>query len=370
MSTSALLTLVVPTLVGPFIWSDFFKEIEMSILDSIKSERKLSFDHWRFRILHWAYNVKNPQSPADTGLPQFLYTHYCPLFHLTNLIALLSPLILLIRFIILIGRALGAALSMLFDMLPVKGFYDLCRSLLPEKKEVKISGPTIESEKLKLIEIISKWVGTFEDFWDFYINRFKVLSKDEAKAIFDEYMPKFEEARERAKIRKKKWRDRIIFWTNFSRVFIKWAMNIAYFALTGLLLYLTYLFAGMTLGALWAALCWCGDFIIWLFTDTISWTFVLFVGKLIIWMGLSAIAIAMLTRFGFVQKFSNAFLSGLGYITPPSYIVSVPFRWIINGFHNLCEFIAMFYEENCPPIKIVSKEEAVVESVAQNGEEV
>ena len=28
----------------------------------------------------------------------------------------------------------------------------------------------------------------------------------------------------------------------------------------------------------------------------------------------------------------------------------------------------MFYEENCPPITIISEEEAVVESVARNGE--
>ena len=32
----------------------------MSILDSIKEERKLSFNHWRYRILHWAFNAEPP----------------------------------------------------------------------------------------------------------------------------------------------------------------------------------------------------------------------------------------------------------------------------------------------------------------------
>ncbi len=120
----------------------------------------------------------------------------------------------------------------------------------------------------------------------------------------------------------------------------------------------------------WNALCWVGGFIAYLFTDAISWSFVVFAGKIVLWIGLSIFGIALLLHFGCVQKFLDVFLRGVGYITPPSYIVLAPCRWIKNGFNNTCEFISMFYEENCPPIKVVSREEALVESVAQDGEEV
>lgn len=61
-----------------------------SLFNLIKKERKLSFDNWRYRLLHW-YNGISPETPEDSTLPRYLYTHYCPLFHLTNMLLVLFP---------------------------------------------------------------------------------------------------------------------------------------------------------------------------------------------------------------------------------------------------------------------------------------
>ena len=68
----------------------------MSILDSIKGQRKLSFDCWRYRLLHWCFNVENPdvQFFQRTGLPKFLYSckYYRKVFALYLLQELYIPI--------------------------------------------------------------------------------------------------------------------------------------------------------------------------------------------------------------------------------------------------------------------------------------
>lgn len=341
----------------------------MSILESIKGERKLSFNHWRYRILHWAFNVKAPDINhlGYTGLPMFLYTHYCPLFHLTNLIALLSPLILSIKLIILLIRGLCACL----DLLPINSFCDFLSKCLSKFKSETIEEyvenlKSQKSQKKKCLEFICAYSGDFENFWKSYSNIFHDLDKISVKVMFDEYMPKVEEARKSAELRKRKWRERIIFWTNFSRVFIKWAMNVAYLALVSLLLYGFYTFAGTILNGL----SWCCSFIYWLFTDSVSLDFVIFLGKVIFYNGLAGFVFYILFRIGVLSRFMHTVDKGFGYILPPLAILLVPFRWMKSGWNNACEFISMFYEENCPPVKLVDEKEALVESIAQNGEEV
>jgi ABC-type multidrug transport system fused ATPase/permease subunit len=336
----------------------------MSILDSIKGERKLSFGNWRFRILHWAFNVETPNQSnwQFTGLPRFLYTHYCPLFHLTNLIALLSPLILGIKFLFLVGRSIAAVL----DLIPLERICSYFRKMLPSLPEKVVKTPvvTFEDDKKRLIVLICSGYTDFERLWAGHC--FSAMSREAAEAVFNEYYPQVVAARKRAQERKEKWRQRIIFWTNFSRVFIKWAMNVAYFALAGVFLYILYAFSGIA----WHGICWCAESLAWLFTDAISFSFLVFLGKLAWTFGVAYVFIYFLLRFGVFQKFVDVFASGISYITPPFYLVAVHFRWIKSGWNNICEFVSMFYEENCPPIKIVSETEAVVESVAQNGEEV
>lgn len=334
----------------------------MSILDSIKGEKTLSLNHWRFRILHWAFNVENPD-PANPELPKFLYTHYCPLFHLTNLIALVSPLILLIKVLVVVLFASAEVLG----SIPFEKVFNWFSFDLPERNKVKEPTPiTIEDERRSFLAALCGHYNTFEDLWVFYSSKFRFLKEEEAKAVFDEYMPKIIAARERSRQRKERWRQRIIFWTNFSRVFIKWLMNIGYFALVGLLLYAGYAFMGVA----WDFICWIGSCIAWLFTDAISFSVLTFFGKIFMWSALVYLVVFLAVKLEVVQRFIDALLKGFNYISPPFYVAAVPFRWIKTGCVNFWEFVSMFYEENCPPIKLVTPEEAIVESVAHEGEEV
>lgn len=193
----------------------------MSILESIKAERKLSFNHWRYRILHWTFNVNAPQTDWHE-LPNFLYTHYCPLFHLTNLIAILSPLILLIKCCILLVRAINSVI----ELIPFEKLFLVFDKFKSSIKPIKVlKKVTLQDEKRKLIDYICSLGYTilFKDFWESYSKYFSILTKEEAEPIFNEYSAKLEAAIIAAKIRKDKWRDRIIFWTNFSRVLLSGA---------------------------------------------------------------------------------------------------------------------------------------------------
>jgi hypothetical protein len=336
----------------------------MSIFESIKEERKLSFNHWRYRILHWAFNVEEPDSKnlGCNGIPTFLYTHYCPLFHLTNLIALLSPIIVFLRIIGLIFCALYACTN----LVPWQKIKEYIFSFIPEKVEkekVKVE-LTPEMERIICINHVCGWGNNLESFLSYF--SYKFLTKEDATNIFNEYMPKIIEARQEAELRKKRWRELIIFWTNFSQIFIKWVINVVYFVLVAFLLGLIYLIAQ----PVYSLICWLPTFVMWLFEDGVGWVIFWAICKLLFLSTVAFTIIVVLFKSGVAKKFFTVFFKGLKYITPPVFVFSVPFNWIKNGINNTVEFVAMFYEENCPPIKIISKEEAVVESVARNGEEV
>ena len=72
------------------------KEMKMNrFIKALKKERKLSMNHWRYRLLHTTFWC-NPKTPAESPLPNFLYTHYCPLFHCTNLLLLFLPITMVV----------------------------------------------------------------------------------------------------------------------------------------------------------------------------------------------------------------------------------------------------------------------------------
>lgn len=76
----------------------------MGIIEAIKAPKNLSFYHWRYRILHWVFNV-GAKTPEESPLPNYLYTHYCPLFHLTNILFLLFPIIFCCKAAYSIGKS-------------------------------------------------------------------------------------------------------------------------------------------------------------------------------------------------------------------------------------------------------------------------
>ncbi|MGE9253207.1 hypothetical protein ACQKHR_26385, partial [Escherichia coli] len=72
---------------------------------------------------------------------------------------------------------------------------------------------------------------SFDDFWKAKSYKFVFLTKEEVQVIFDEYSLKIKEAHEQARKRKQARQESLIFWTNFSRIFIKCFLNIFYAAL-------------------------------------------------------------------------------------------------------------------------------------------
>jgi len=323
----------------------------MSILESLKEEKKLSLNHWRYRLLHWCFNVKvDKNTPFSYDLPRCLYTHYCPLFHLTNLIAIFSPIILIIKIIAAMVKAFVWAFSQLDFSWPTK-----------EKVVVE---PTLEELReadwvhiLNCLQHPSWWDSTFENFWEKQKSSMKALTEDEVRAKFEELVPKFKEAYARAEARRKKFRDRLIFWTNFSRVFIKWVMNVVYVALVIALLYGAFLAIGPVVG-----------FFKWLATfDPIP--MFLFMGKVFIFLGvLFVVSYFLLKSKAFTFCADKAIKAGAVAAMPASlmwHVICAPSRWVKLGWFKTTEFISVFYEENCPPVTIVSEEEAKIEEVAQ-----
>lgn len=348
----------------------------MSILDSIKGTRKMSFGHWRYRLLHWCFNVKNPdpKNVYDTGLPKFLYTHYCPLFHLTNLIAILSPLILFIKVTAVVVGAIAYGMSAIpWGEIREKISKALAWIKLPKREKaetpavVETPKRTKAHERRLAVEAIcdTPTGRTFGDFWYTNSDNYETLTREEVEAVFLEYMPKVIEARERARLRKERLRARLVFWTNFSQVFIKWFLNAFYFALTGGALYLLYVLAGPVSSGLWSAACWVVDGIGWLCSDSGFFTILLTGLKYAFYFAVLAGGLYVLARVGFLQRFGEALLAGLKKLTPPFYLLGRFGAWVGGGFTGVVEFVKMFYEENCPPIVLVTPEDEKVEQVAE-----
>jgi hypothetical protein len=318
----------------------------MSILESLKEEKKLSLNHWRYRLLHWCFDIKvTPAAPISYELPLCLYTHYCPLFHLTNFIAIFAPLIWLVK---IIAGVIGATLHALSNI---------------HWSSVAVSkdSPDIEvlrkAEYKRLFSILTKYhFADFETFWKSRGSEFLVLTKDEIKASYEGLVVKIKDAEAKAELRRKKLRERLLFWTNFSRVFVKWIMNIGYFALVGVMLLAIY----------WLS---------WPFLELLKWILefnpipmMLFIGKLALLFGLAFIVLYTFFRSRVFSVVGQSCIKAIALTAPPFALVwhtlAAPFRWIAKGWRKTSEFVAIFYEETCPPITIVSEEEELIEETA------
>jgi len=356
----------------------------MSILSSLKEERKLSFSHWRYRLLHWAFSVdtKKITHPSQTGLPMFLYTHYCPLFHLTNLIALLSPFILLFRVLAVVFWAFIGAVSMI-DLSPlwpyVEKFFAMFK--LPDRPATEPPPPPPpckHKERSTLLSLLAgEWTGKadepgFDRFWGAYGRHFQALTEDEAKAVYMEVMPKVLDARERHRQRKEAFRQRLIFWTNFSQVFLKWALNVAYVLLAIGLAYGLFVVAVPAFnGVCWVCSTVCG-FFAGLFSDASFFNALKFLAKVFFYLLLAGGVIFGVVwgglKVGFYQRFAALCHQGLVTISPPFFVVGRFFSWVGKCWDAALEFVAMFYEENCPKVTIVTEEEAILDKVEKGGD--
>ncbi len=354
------------------------------VFEVIHAERKMSLNNWRYRLLHWTFATdpdrlwRDANGCVHSPLPNYLYTHYCPLFHLTNLIALLSPAILLIKLLWACG-VVGVYVAKKIIAGIQKGI-TVYQALRPQPKpeaDTESDAEILKKHKEKvhnkelhsipgLLVKLAKWdtcyLTHFDCFFDkitdvCYIDRIWLLSKEEVKKIWDETAPKITAALEAQKARKEKMRNRILFWVNFSRVFIKGVLNLFYLTLFAGVLYITYLYG-------WPCCKIIGSAAVWAVVALLS----------LDWLG----CLIGLGRFLLGVAIGIATIGGISWLLykfvplniiwqktcPPFIAVNDAFlaicRYIKNIVVGTCEFITLFYEENCPPITIIDETESAI----------
>lgn len=290
----------------------------MRLFEIIKGEKKLAFTHWRYRLLHFTFNVNatNAEEAVQKGMREFFYTHYCPLFHLTNLLALIFPLIILFRFLVRAALFLSPVGDYIF------GLYQY-----PESKN------SLEKDRINFVKFVKTryynhtHIKDFSEWFDFFFDIFKgqnnnlILTRDDAKILFDETVIRLKHLQETLDSKKQIRREKLIFWIRFSEVFIKGLITCLYVAVPLIVLYALY----------------------WIIPLLLTW-------KVVIKIGISTIIFLVSTLFVLVALL-------LGRIG----VLEAIFNKLFTTLGCIVDFFSMFYEENCPPIKIVSPEEAVIE---------
>lgn len=337
----------------------------MNILASIKSNKRMSLSHWRYRILHWCFGEK-VNNPSESGLPRFLYSHYCPLFHLTNLIAILLPFILFTKICFGISMGIYKALSIVpwetilckaWDLIPSK-------KVKPELTKEEKRALSLDVERAYILSemtCVKYGMEDFEKFWSLHCFGFLNLNKDEAKQFYLTNIKKIIEVRERKKEQQKILQDRMIFWANFSHIFLRWFFNIIYVGLAVLVGWVLIVIIPFVFFSLIS-------FVHFLLTVDILPILILVGGwlvRIVMVVGACMIPIYVIYRSPILKKCMGVVVSSATLASPTltlfGQLITVPFGWISNSFTNTCEFVKMFYKENCPIITIVLKEDEEIE---------
>lgn len=394
-----------------------------NILEAIKGDRKMSLNHWRYRLLHWFFGI-NPATPAESSLPKQFYTHYCPLFHVTNLIALFSPFILCFKLGMVLVFWIGRAFFLLLAGLDAVANFGIRVSAIlyarfkrpdrPAPEVVVEREPTPEElaaraaakEREKAAELLKEKrrlanylivkikedrenASSFQYFWCDNQFRFYGMAQNDAQAVWDEYAQRVKEAQEKYEARRKKYQAMMVWWVNFSRIFIKGALNLIYAVLACLVLYATVFYVI-------PFLLWGGGKILEFayYLITMDWmgifgSFLSFCGWLLYWTFNIGGFIAVVAGACFLIKKSaprfqpyfqpvvdrafnvsfKAYDTSISAILPPLAAVAGVFKGCTGFFKGLVvgmiEFVAVFYEENCPVVQIVSDEDAAIAALEE-----
>lgn len=314
------------------------------MFEKLHEERRLSFSHWRYRLLHWTFS-EDAETPEESNLPQYLYSHYCPLFHLTNFIAIFLWAIILIK----VGRVcIDAIWSVVSNIELPQGSSNKSAPTPSRKKDM---GRILFTLRYRLKN--DETTYTSYDFDDL-----EVIPIEEAQQIFNDLMEKYRKAKERSDARKENIRKRVLFWVQFSQVFVKWALYLLYVVLGLVATYLAYICFGPIL-----------EFIRWILSTDLSTLIPLLIVTAkfsIAFMLVFAVAFVLL-KFSLGRKLIDLILVGIMACAPPAELLCkvlfAPFKWFYHGLNLTCEFISVFYEENCPPITIISETEEGLEDV-------
>ena len=310
-------------------------------LKSIKAERRLSINHWRYKILHWCFNEKNTTKPSDSSLPDYLYTHYCPLFHLTNLIVVLSPIIVLCKIVTALFKTFLRVVY--YVNLKAAKYID---SKMPGPDAEEISRRFANNERKGWIKKIHENIGV--DFKSLVYLR-ESLSRDEAQKIYDELMPKLIKAKKESEERRVKLRKQFAALINCSNVLFKFGLNILYIILGAIIIF----------AVVW--LLWLIGYVIlsiavWLWNCN-PLPFIVMALKILPVAGTIGGIIYGLYRFGLLKSTYEKCCSKTKEIFAPIKIIgdiSKSFKnYVLDSVISIVDFTTMFYENNCPPITIV-----------------
>ena len=352
----------------------------MNLLASIKEDHRMTLNHWRYRILHWYFNV-NPSSPDESPLSRAFYTHYCPLFHVTNLIVIFSPAIFAGKVFWVFGEygIMGAAKGVnklhdysmfMFENSGIKESWNAKLEKVQEKKSLVHKKKKNNKATQKFLQIIkTSPERDFDSCWEFaqYIKYREddcmcYISQKEAKEIWDKNANAIIVIREQQIINQQKYevlrkrrQEQLAFWVGFSRIFIKGALNVFYFIMFLTVLYGTYLIAEPA----------------WMVFKTICGGIAYCLGLLMEVNLFACLTMAANNLFRIAAVGGTLFL---GYrlirmipFVPLLRKVCFPFEvvgeiggsfvnWCLGVHNSTVEFIKMFYEENCPAIIIVKDE--------------
>lgn len=314
-----------------------------NVIDSIKGPRRMTLDHWRFRLLHWCFDVRSPD-PEKGRLPRYLYTHFCPLFHLTNLIALLSPFILAFKVIVgTLRLGLHAARFILAKISPPRA------PLTDEEKR-----EALRLSDAKRIHQLSDAHPDreFDSVWFLIEDNVELHDKAAASVVFALHRLRIERARIAAQKRRDAFRERVLLWVNFSHVFVK-AGLFALYVLGALFIgYILWRFgAAFARGVLdCLAFIWSGMFTV----DALI---------LVVWLGLAAFGgLGLVVGFKrLAPLIKEPVRNNLGPALVPVTVCRdcIGDLWAATwrALGNTRDFVAVFFEENCPAIRIVEKDE-------------
>lgn len=324
-----------------------------AFLKSIKGTRKMSLNHWRYQLLHWCFCVKDPN---ESPLPKSLYKHYCPLFHLTNLLALLLPLIVLIRltiflfmlFLDLLELIGGSAAWIGNKLCDFSGYVHSAIHTEPTPEQIKQS--QIQTFIFKLRSLCFERDEIPNILASYALDQ---ITLHEAKEIWERLYPvSVQSNNSQSSIQEKNYAT-MVFWVNFSRIFFKILLNIAYVAVAAFAIRIAYLYGWFLLYFL-ARIAY---ILLMLFVKTqiIYYAFLAFCSIA----GIAVIWFLCVESFQFVTSrkiytFREVFLPPLALTKKISLAFS---KYCYRQICMVFEFVSMFYNENCPPIQIVSETE-------------
>lgn len=306
--------------------------------------QRMSINHWRYRALYWAFTVEQGTPPEKSGLPSFMFSHYCPLFHTTNFIVLLSPLILALKTLracgkVFVDKVLEPLLDLIYDKMHE-------RAEQPENRWKEC--------KACIIRDMTKGSGyvykaeTYANIYD--------QDVEKVQAFIDQTKAAIKASKERKEAAQKARYDKMVMWANLGKVVVGWLIYASYAVAAAVSVYLVCI-------GFWPFI----NLIKWIFSADYSWvlTAMGIAAKLaILLLALFMVSYTLLKLGVFEQtaKVKNI-LPSFGLVGK---VVTAPWRGIKTAFNNVCEFISVFYSTNCPPIEIVSDDVGEIEE-AING---